>query len=569
MFRFEHPQYLWLLLAIPLLIVLCFIAWRKHRRSTRKLGDKQLVGQLVNGKSYTREIVKYALLTIVIGLIALIISRPQMGLKSNKVERSAIEAIVAIDISNSMLAKDVSPSRLEKSKLLVENIASHLVNDKIGIIVYAGQAFIQMPLTADFISAKMFTDAINPSMIASQGTDIAAAINLAINSFTEKGKAGKAIILITDGEDHEGEAINAAREAAKKGIQLFVLGIGTEKGAPIESENGQYMTDQRGETVITRLNIDMCKQLAEAGKGKFIYVDNTSKAWQQLEDEIRKMQKGDTETIIYDEYDEQFQAFGIIAILLLIIEMFVLNRSKVNLFTRKQKKQALTLLLFVISCATSYAQSDRDYIRKGNSTYRKGAYDKAEIAYRKALDKNPHNPQALYNMGCAIMRRETNNSDSAVVWFNEAARYENDKKRRALSYHNIGVIAQANKDYDTAIEAYKEALRNNPQDDETRFNLIHCLNQKKKNQNNQNKQNNQQNKNTDKNKNDKKDNNNQQNQQKNNDQKQNKEKPEQQKMSRENAEQMLNAAKREEQKTQQRLQKATQQAPKRSLKHNW
>ena len=249
--------------------------------------------------------------------------------------------------------------------------------------------------------------------------------------------------------------------------------------------------------------------------------------------------------------------------------MFVLNRSKVKLFTRKQKKQALTLLLFVISCATSYAQSDRDYIRKGNSTYRKGSYDKAEIAYRKALDKNPHNPQALYNMGCAIMRRETNNADSAVVWFNEAARYENDKKRRAMSYHNIGVIAQANKDYDTAIEAYKEALRNNPKDEETRFNLIHCLNQKKKHQNNKNKQNNQQNKNNDKNKNDKKDNNNQQNQQKNNDQKQNKEKPEQQKMSRENAEQMLNAAKREEQKTQQRLQKATQQAPKRSLKHNW
>ena len=199
------------------------------------------------------------------------------------------------------------------------------VNDKVGLIVYAGDAFVQLPITADYVSAKMFLQNVNPSLIASQGTDIATAINMAMLSFTQDEKAGKAIIIITDGEDHEGNAIEAAKIAKEKGIKVFMLGVGSPNGAPIKMANGGYLQDNTGQTVITRLNEDMCKQIAAAGSGTYIHVDNTSEAQERLDLEIGKMQKGEINTVIYSEYDEQFQALALIALLLLIIEVCVLE----------------------------------------------------------------------------------------------------------------------------------------------------------------------------------------------------------------------------------------------------
>lgn len=327
MIRFEDPIYLWLLLLIPVLALVRFVGYGRRRRKLRAFGDPELVKELMPDVSPFRPTVKFWLLQGALALAVVMLARPQMGTKISQEKRNGIETIIALDISNSMRAEDVVPSRLDKSKLLVENLVDKFNNDKIGLVVFAGDAFVQLPITSDFVSAKMFLQNIDPSLIATQGTDIAHAISLSTNSFTQAEKVGRAIIVITDGEDHEGGAIEAAKEAHKRGINVFILGVGDPKGAPIPTGDGGYMKDESGQTVMSALNEQMCQQIAQAGKGTYIHVTNTSDAEEKLNDEIAKLQKGETSSVVYSEYDEQFQAFGILVILLLIIEVCVLERK--------------------------------------------------------------------------------------------------------------------------------------------------------------------------------------------------------------------------------------------------
>jgi Ca-activated chloride channel family protein len=262
---------------------------------------------------------------VALALLIVMLARPQMGSKISKEKRQGIETIIALDISNSMLAQDVEPSRLEKSKMLVENLVDHFNNDKIGLIVFAGDAFVQLPITSDYISAKMFLQNADPSLIQQQGTDIGEAIRLAMHSFSQNDKTGKAIIVITDGEDHEGDAEAMAKEAEKNGIHVFILGVGSKQGAPIPLGEGDYLKDNSGQVVMSALNEDMCKRVAEAGKGTYIYVDNSSSAEAKLDAEISKLQKGEINKVLYSEYDEQFQAVGILVLLILIIEVLILE----------------------------------------------------------------------------------------------------------------------------------------------------------------------------------------------------------------------------------------------------
>ncbi len=324
MLRFEYPLYFWLLLVVPLMAVIRLWMWRVQKKRYRNLGDKELLRQMMPDVSAYRPSVKFWLLMAATALIVVMLARPQMGSKISHEKRNGIEIIIALDISNSMKAEDVVPSRLEKSKLLVESLINHFSSDKIGIVVFAGDAFVQLPLTSDFVSAKMFLQSIDPAMINVQGTDIAHALHLATNSFTQ-AKIGKAIVVITDGEDHEGGAVEAAREAYKQGINVFILGIGDSKGAPIPTGDGGYMTDRSGNTVMTALNEQMCKELAQAGKGKYIHVDNTTAAQALLNEQLSRLQRGEVDSVIYSEYDEQFQAVGIIVLLLLILEVIILE----------------------------------------------------------------------------------------------------------------------------------------------------------------------------------------------------------------------------------------------------
>ena len=564
MFRFEDPIYLWLLVLIPVLALVRFVTYRNQKKRLRQFGDLKLLKDLMPDVSHFRPRVKFWLLLAALALLIVMLARPQMGTKISQEKRTGIETIIALDISNSMRAEDIIPSRLDRSKMMIENLVDHFTNDKIGLIVFAGDAFVQLPITSDFVSAKMFLSSIDPSMMATQGTDIAAAINMAVNSFTQEEGIGKAIIVITDGEDHEGGAMEAAEAARKKGMSVYVLGVGSTQGAPIPIPGtGDYMKDNTGNTVMSALNEEMCRQVAQAGGGVYIHVENNSAAQQQLDNELDKLSKKETSTTVYSDFDEQFQAFGILALLLLILEICIFDRRNPllrNLSLFKRKVAAVLLLLVAMSVS---AQTDRQYIRQGNKQFNAGDYPNAEVSYRKAVEKNPKNPQAAYNLGNALLAQKKDSA--AIEQFQNASKLETNPLRKYQSFHNIGVICQSHKMYGEAIESYKNALRLNPADDETRYNLILCKHEKQKQD--QNKQNQDQNK-QDQKQEDKKD---QQKQDQNKDkdkQDQKKEQPKPQ-MSKDNAEQLLNAAMQQEKQTQDRLKKAQQQPQRRNILKNW
>ena len=568
MFRFADPIYLYLLAVIPVLAIIRFLTYRNQKKRLRKFGDPKLLRELMPDVSRFRPAVKFWILQGALALLIVMLARPQFGTKINNEQRVGIETIIAMDISNSMMAEDITPSRLDRSKMMVENLVDHFTNDKIGLIVFAGDAFVQLPITSDYVSAKMFLSSIDPSMMATQGTDIARAIDMATHSFTQEEGIGKAIIVITDGEDHEGGALEAAKAAKDAGMRVYVLGVGSTKGSPIPIPGtGDYMKDNTGNTVMSALNEDMCRQVAQAGGGAYIHVENNSAAQDQLDKELDKLAKKETTSTVYSEFDEQFQAVAILALLLLILEICILDRrnpliKRLSLFGSK-KKAAATMLLLIIAATASAQQADRQYIREGNKQFRLGQYDKAEVSYRKAVEKNPKNPQAAYNLGNALMAQKKDSA--AVQQFEQSTRIETNPMRKAAAYHNMGVICQTHKMYDEAIEAYKNALRNNPNDDETRYNLVLCKHLKKKQdekqkQNQQNKDD--QNKKDDQKKNDKKD----QKQDKKDDKQQEQQKPQ---MSKDNAEQLLNAAIQNEKMTQDKMKKAQQQPQRRAVQKNW
>lgn len=568
MFRFEDPIYLYALALIPLLAILRFLLVRQQKKRLRKFGDRELVRQLTPDVSRFRPLVKYSLLLTALALLIVIIARPQFGTKINREKRTGIETIIALDVSNSMLAEDVAPSRLDRSKMMVENLVDNFTNDKIGLIVFAGDAFIQLPITSDYVSAKMFLSSISPSMIATQGTDIAKAISMASHSFTQQEGVGKAIIVITDGEDHEGGALEAAKDAKDKGMRVYILGVGSAKGAPIPTGNGDYMKDNTGQTVMTGLNEQMCREIAQAGGGAYIHVENNSNAQDQLDHELNKLAKKEIESTVYSDYDEQFQAVGILVLLLLIIEICILdikNPLLKNISLFKRNKKVVAVLLVLLVSTTIQAQTDRMLVRHGNKQFRAGNYAEAEVSYRKAVEKNPRNAQAIYNLGNALLGQRKDSA--AVSQFEQAAKLETNPIRKSQAYHNIGVICQGQKQFAQAIEAYKESLRNNPADDETRYNLELCKRQQQQQQQNQDQQNKDNKDQKDKDKKDQQ----KQDQDKKDQQKQNQQQQQQDKhqMSRENAEQMLNAAIQEEKQTQERMKKAQQQPNRRSLQKNW
>ena len=294
----------------------------------RKYGDPALLKELMIDVSAWRGQAKAWLLLLALASLIIAAARPQFGTKIDTSERNGIEAIIAMDVSNSMLANDVRPSRLDKSKMLVSNMVDEMKDDKVGLIVYAGQAFVQLPITNDYVSAKMFLDGIDPSMIATQGTDIATAIELGMKSSTQKKDVSRAIFLITDGEDNEGGAVEAAKEAATRGIHVYVLGVGSPDGAhiPIPGTT-QYFIDEQGNPIVSRLSEEMCRQIAHAGQGAYIYVDNSSSAQKELSRYVDKLAKTKLETQIYSEFDEQYQGFIILALFLLLIDLCLLERK--------------------------------------------------------------------------------------------------------------------------------------------------------------------------------------------------------------------------------------------------
>ena len=329
MFRFANPDFLYLFFLLPVLVAVFLYYNHRRRQNIRKYGDPALLQELMPTVSKYRPDVKFWLTFAALALTIFMLARPQFGSKMETVKRSGVEAVIALDISNSMLAEDVTPSRLEKAKKLISRLVDTFNNDKVGMIVFAGEAFTQLPITSDYVSAKMFLESINPSLITTQGTDIGAAIRLAMKSFTPNDGVGRAIVVITDGENHEGGAIEAAKEAAEKNMQVFILGIGSPDGSPIPEERGSnhFRKDKDGNVIVTRLNEQMCQEIAKPGKGMYIRVDNSNSAEKILNEEISKLAKTDVESQVFTDFDEQFQALAWLVLILLVVEMLILERK--------------------------------------------------------------------------------------------------------------------------------------------------------------------------------------------------------------------------------------------------
>ncbi len=567
MFRFASPQYLYLLLVLVALAAIHYYIIYKKKRQVKRFGDPELTRQLFLGVSRWRPEVKFWITMLALASFIVALARPQFGTRLDTRERMGIEAIIALDVSNSMLAEDVKPNRLEKAKMMVSNMVDGMRDDKIGLIVFAGQAFVQLPITSDYVSAKMFLETISPSMISVQGTDIAEAINLSMRSFTQQEDVSRAIFVITDGEDNEAKGVEAAKQAAAKGIRVYVLGIGNPGGAPIPIPGtGQYIIDDEGNTVISKLSEEMCREIATAGGGSYIYVDNSSSAQKKLSEQVDRLAKAKMESQIYSEYDEQFQGFVLIGILLLLLDVFLLERESKstwlsNLFHRGRSVSTICLLFFSLA---AFSQTDRDYIRRGNRLMRDSVYDKAQVEYQKAIERDNTNPISHFNLGNALLYQ--NKAEDAMKEYETAARLEKDKMRLAQIYHNMGVVLQSAKQFDKAVACYRNSLRNDPTNNETRYNYALSLFQLKKNQGGQDNQDQQK---DDKGQDEKKEQEQQQQQQKQDKKDEQQQQPQPEQMSRENAEQMLNAAMQDEKATQEKIQKAQQKRQQKQLQKQW
>lgn len=318
-----QSEYLLLLLLIPLLFVGYALFLRMRRRRIARFGDPALVAQLMptasTGKGWLKiSLFAAAWLFFVVGL-----ARPQLGARLKEHESKGVEVMLALDVSNSMLAEDYSPNRLERSKLAISRLVDKLQGDRIGLVVFAGEAFVQLPITADYVSAKIFLKSINTESVPIQGTDLAAALMASARSFSTQSERSRAIILITDGEDHEGEALDAARAIAEQGIRIYCIGVGSPQGKPIPQKGGGLMKDRDGEIVVSRLDEDILQEIAGIGGGKYVRAGNAEFGLNPIIDDIRTLDKEQFNSVVFEDFDEQYMYFFAIALFFLILEFLV------------------------------------------------------------------------------------------------------------------------------------------------------------------------------------------------------------------------------------------------------
>ena len=343
MFRFAHPEYLFLLLIVPLLVGLFIYTRIQKKRKLQLFGDPALLASLMPNVSFLRPRFKFYMQLTAVILMIVVMAQPQFGTKEEKQEKKGIEVMIALDVSNSMMAQDIQPARLDKAKMVLSKLVDGMTNDKVGLVVFAGDAYIQLPITADYVSAKMFMSSISPALVPRQGTAIGSAIDLCIKSFGEKSDVSRAIIVITDGENHEDDAVGAAKLAAENGIVVHVVGMGKPEGAPIPVDGTiSFRKDKEGNVVVSKLNDDMCWSIATAGGGTYVRADNQNSAYRVVSKELDNLAKSKLETRVYSDYNEQFQSFALLALILLFFDSFIFDRrnkrlSKLRIFDLKEK----------------------------------------------------------------------------------------------------------------------------------------------------------------------------------------------------------------------------------------
>lgn len=334
MINFAQAQYLLLIFLIPVFFVIQALLLRRRRRKIRKFGDERLVNQMMPSYSKSKVWVRLTLFSIGFFFFVIGLSRPQIGARLKEREIKGSEIIIAIDVSNSMLAEDYSPNRLDRAKLAVSRLVDKLRDDRIGLVIFAGTSFVQLPVTTDYVSAKMFLNSIDTGSIPIQGTALGDAITTCIRSFSEQSDKSRAIILITDGENHEDNPVEAAEMAAEMGIKVFTIGVGSPEGKPIPM-NGELLKDKNGEIVVTRLDEAVLQEIAAKGNGAYVRAGNSEFGLNPILDDLKKLEEETYTSVVFEEYDEQFMYFLAIALFFFVLEMLVGDRrSKRHLFNR-------------------------------------------------------------------------------------------------------------------------------------------------------------------------------------------------------------------------------------------
>ncbi|MDD4142700.1 MAG: VWA domain-containing protein [Bacteroidales bacterium] len=587
LFRFENPDVLYWLFAIIAIVTIIIVVEFRRKQKIDKIGDKKMVDRLLSGTSAKLRITKYILFVFVYVLLIIGLANPQVGSKVETVERKGVDLVVALDISNSMLAEDIKPSRLERAKQAISTLLDNMKNDRIGLVVFAGKAYQQLPLTSDYGAVKLILSTVNPSFIDVQGTALADAIDIAASSFNESNHS-KAIIVITDGENHIGDAVASAKKAAQAGIKVHTIGIGLLDGTPIPVvQNGRnigYRKDKNGATVVTKLDENTLIKVAEAGDGSYVRANTARVGLKKIFDDINKMDATVFDTKKVTDYKDEFQYFVGAALLLFVIMILLPNRTYGRFNVNKLlSKHAAVFLFLLLLPVMAVCQNPRHDARRGNTFMKKGDFQKAEIKYRKALETDPLFIEAEFNLGNSLYEEE-NYQDAAISYMSTAERSK-DNKQKALSYYNLGNSMYNTEKYPEALEAYKQSLRLDPNNNDARYNMLMTKKKLDQNgqQNNSNRdQQNQDQQNQDQQNQDQQNQDQQQQDQQNQDQQQDQQNQDQQQgqqgdeqqgeemnISKEDAERMLEAMKSDEKKTLMKVQEQKTQGKKIKIDKDW
>ena len=553
MFRIEHTEYLVGLAGLPILLALLWLLLEWKKKTAARMGDPALISLLIDSFSSVRFLVKAVLVLLAFFVIVLGAANPQKPGSMENVQRKGVDVMLVLDVSKSMLARDIKPSRLEKAKQFLLRLTDQLENDRIGLILFAGRAYLQMPLTSDHGAARMYIEDASPDAVPTQGTVFGEALSMAKMAFNPKERKYKSIVLVSDGEDHDPEAAKVAKDLAANGVMINTVGIGSPDGSPIEDPaTGELKKDAEGHTVISKLNEAELQGLANATNGQYIRLDNVDDALitmtQQL-DNAEKKAMTDAEFIDYKNY---FQWFLAAAFVLLLTEFFLSERRRkkaADKSTASAEKIAapvgnaaapamVLLLIGLIATLSASAQNGNNLIRSGNRYYKKQQVDKSLQQYQAAVKKAPDNPAANYNLGNAQFRK--NDYDAAAKSYDASVSHSSgDKEMQEKGLYNKGVAMAKQKKLQESIDSWKSALKLDAADSDARENLEKALMQLKQQQ--QQQQQNQQNKKKDQQK-DKKD----QQDKKDENKDQPPPKPQQSKLNKQQVEQLLKALQQRE-----------------------
>ena len=576
MIYLAQPLYLLLILLIPLMYIAYWLMRRWRKRRIARFGDPDLVSSLAPLVPRRKGWLKLTLISLALLFFAIGMARPQLGAILKEKQVKGAEIMVVLDVSNSMLAEDYSPNRLERAKLAISKLVDELQGDRIGLIIFAGESFVQLPVTSDYVSAKIFLSSITTESVPVQGTAMGEAIRTAIKSFTSESENSRAIILITDGENHEDDPVAAAKDAVDMGARVFCIGVGSPEGKPIPVD-GELLKDKDGNIVVTRLDEATLKEVASAGKGLYVRAGNTEFGLNPVIDEIRSLDEKDFQSVVFEEYDEQYMYFFAIALIFMLIEFMISDtRNRRSLFGGG-KGMVAALILMLASPVMLQAQSDRSEVRAGNREFKKGEFREAELDYKRALVEDSTSITAKYNLGNALYRTESYSEAELYLKGLGDSLKSVSPSRASDCFHNSGNLALKQKKYQEAVDAYKESLRLESDNFETKSNLAYAQKmlkeqqQQQQNQQNQNQQQDQKDQ-QDQDQNKDQDQQNQDNQQDQNQDQQNQQQQQQDQpqITPQAAQQMLQAIEDKEKQTQDKVKKAkAEQQKSKEKEKNW